>query len=795
MIDSRFYDLAKYLWRGGKHSYYWTPDSDESNLSIWFPVDNPRQVLYSKNINIYFGVHPSAVERGTRQRALLETIAAVNCLFAEFDLAENQSQEHLLQSINQLDTPPSVIIFSGGGYHSYWLLEQTYHIDSDEARQRIIDIQYAWVDFTGSDQGAKDIARLLRVPGSYNRKPEYLPNYPQVEIVKFDLDLIYSLDDFTKQTDLLVEQIRQRRANVADVEVVPVDLDDQTILEKMQQKDFVAAALWAGDISAYKNDHSDADLALCNRLAFWFGRDKERIDRVFRRSNLYRTKWLRDDYRNNTIDKAVASCANTYQPPNSNLGNPQDLVKPAAPHTNGNGQSAQPSAQLNVDDLLMNFSADDLGNANSFLLLHGQNFIWCKTHGFLYYTGKYWSIEEAESKLVQAICGTLVQRRIIATQRSIEAIIKAAKPDASKVQACFYLVVKNIEKNVDVFDADPELLNCKNGVLNLRTGAMLPHNNTQYFTYCLSVDYDPNADYTEWSNLLLSNVGDPEVAAYIKLATGYTMTGHTTEECLFYVHGKTRSGKGTFAETLITLLGKPLGVQASFSTFTEKRDADSQNFDLAPLKPARLVVASESDKHETLNEAKVKTITGGDWIRCSFKHKDHFNYRPQFKIWLFSNHPIKGDVDDDAFWGRVKIVHFPFSHLGQEDKTLKQRMKSEKNLRGVLRWAIEGAMEWFKNPQGLQTPPQIDDANKNRRHELDFIQQWIDACCQLNSAAWTQNNAVYYSYKNWCEGVGIKPKSMESLSQVLSKKNFKTGVRKRMGNGQQSRGVEGLSVV
>lgn len=803
MVDPRFYELVGHLWRNGKWAMYWTPDTDEGKLSWWFPASEPAKPIESKLINLYFGIHSSATNRGPRQRSLIETIDVVNCLFAEFDLADGQPKEHLLESINQLDVPPSVLIFSGGGYHAYWLFEQTYFIDSDDARQRIIDIQYAWDDYTTGDNHVKDLARVLRIPGTYNRKPEYAPNYPQVEIVKFDMDLVYSLDELYIHVEKIIADTKEKQTIVADLDAVPVDLDDHTIIEKMRSKDAVANALWSGDISNYDDDHSDADLALCNRLAFWFGRDRARMDRVFRNSGLFRPKWLRDDYRNKTIDKAISNCTSTYTASfaNGNLGNPEELIglSPAITLINSNGQGSTPSTstpQSNIEDqLLLNFSADDWGNAQSVFLLYGKEFIYCPAYEYLYYNGQYWESQAAEAKLTQAVVNTLIRRRSLAVQASNETIIKATKPTATNVRGCMFLFKSLIEESVDIFDANPELLNCKNGVVDLRTGALQPHDSSQKFTYCIHVDYNSKASYLDWTNLLHNCVSSPEIVDYLKLALGYSATGYTKEECMFYVHGPTRSGKGTVGETLLSLLCKPLGVQTDFSTFTAKREGDTQNFDLAPLKPARLIIASESDKYDTLNEAKVKTITGGDWIRCAFKHRDHFEYRPQFKVWLFSNHPIKGDVDDDAFWGRVKMIEFPNSHLGKEDKQLKERMKSAKNLEGVLRWIVEGAVEWFKSPHGLNTPIDVDNANKARRYELDYIQQWIDACCQLNPTAWTTNAAAYYSYKSWCEGTGIKPKQMESLSQVLAKKGFRTGVQRRVGNGQRAKGVEGFSIV
>jgi predicted P-loop ATPase len=354
MVDQRFYELVKHLWRDGEYAYYWTPDTDEGNLSMWFPVNKPKKVIDSKSINIYFPVHPSGVERGQRQRSLIETVCAVNCLFAEFDLSAGQPKEHLLEAINQLDIPPSVIVFSGGGYHCYWLLDQTYHIDSDDARQRIIDIQYAWDDFVTGDNHVKDLARVLRVPGTYNCKPEYAKP-PLVEIVKFDMDLQYGLDELNSQVEDRIIAAKAKKYVAQQSDVVMVDLDDHTIVEKMRKKDKVADALWGGDISGHKDDHSNADLALCNKLAFWFGRDRVRIDRAFRASGLMRPKWLRDDYRNRTLDKAIADCTATYTPQNANvnMGNPEDLIgakpsmsthPPSPSHSSGKAKSSTKTA-------------------------------------------------------------------------------------------------------------------------------------------------------------------------------------------------------------------------------------------------------------------------------------------------------------------------------------------------------------------------------------------------------------------------------------------------------------------
>jgi putative DNA primase/helicase len=201
------------------------------------------------------------------------------------------------------------------------------------------------------------------------------------------------------------------------------------------------------------------------------------------------------------------------------------------------------------------------------------------------------------------------------------------------------------------------------------------------------VEYDASADCSLWLDFLRQVVTEdaPEVITFLQEAVGYALTGHTKEEKLLYLHGPTRSGKGTFTETLLVLFGHSLSSEVDFNTFTRDRSTDANNFDLAPLKPARLVVASESSQYERLNEAKVKQLTGGNYIRCAFKYGSHFTYRPQAKIVLVSNHEIKADPIDDALWGRIVRVEFPYSYLGREDTDAERALEVPRAAAGGAR--------------------------------------------------------------------------------------------------------------
>lgn len=474
---------------------------------------------------------------------------------------------------------------------------------------------------------------------------------------------------------------------------------------------------------------------------------------------------------------------------------------PAQPHQ-PQPAPAQPRA-LPVQ-FMLDQGADDEGNAQCLHQLFGKEFVYTEAYGYLWWTGTHWIAAGAEAALARAAVYTLKQRRVLAARADRENIVRCSQPSAKRIRDCLYIFRNMVTVPIEEFDHSPDELNCANGVLNLATGQLQPHDPGQRFTYCLPVEYDAGADQTMWRQFLADVVGGgPEVVDYLQMAVGYSLTGYTREECLFYIHGPTRSGKGTFTETLLALLPKPLAVEVDFTTFTADRGGDTQNFDLAPLKPARLIIASESNKYQSLNTGKIKSLTGGNEVYCAFKRRDHFSYRPQYKMWLVSNHPVNADVDDAALWHRVKVLEFPNSFADREDTSLKLRMRQPDTLKGVLAWAVEGAIKWYAlGPYGLgpHTPAAVSDATKRHRADLDFVQAWLDECCELNPAHWTSNEAIYRSYRNWCTDNGVEAKKVRSFVMSLKAKGFLVGVHQRISNplGGPStvrRGVVGLKVL
>lgn len=474
-----------------------------------------------------------------------------------------------------------------------------------------------------------------------------------------------------------------------------------------------------------------------------------------------------------------------------------DDCKSLAPAENGN--------------ILLTAGTHDEGNAQCTHQRHGKTFLHNDAWGWLHYTGTHWTSEGAEAAVERAITETLEARiaaAVAAGAQQYKNVITNSIPNHNKISGAKNQLRSMVYASVHSFDSNPDLLNCKNGVVDLRTGELSQHDIDQRFMYCINYDYNAGADYAPWADWLTS-VTNKETANWLQMAQGYSLTGHTREEVLFYLFGPSRSGKGTYTSAMLRLLGEPLAKAVQFSMFTAVRGGDDQNFDLAPLKPCRFIAASESRQYERFNEAKIKQITGGDSVSCAFKHRDHFTYTPQFKIWLSSNHPVNADPDDDAVWGRIRVIEFPNSYLGKEDKGLKISMQSDWMMEAILAWAVAGARRWYAlDKSGLPEMSSGERTKQQQREDLDTIQMWIDDCCKIHNmpagvsidyeewckenGKWFSSATLYQSYSGWCADNGVDAKKHKGFTQTLVRKGFPAGRVTPKALGDQIRVIFGI---
>lgn len=462
----------------------------------------------------------------------------------------------------------------------------------------------------------------------------------------------------------------------------------------------------------------------------------------------------------------------------------------------------EPIAAPKPASLLLDAGANDYGNALCVIDDYDGQMGWCRPWGWLMYTGTHWESEGAEQNVNAAITRTLIKRGKTvldnyAALPDARTLLAATEPSARNKSNARAMVQDAVVVSTAEFDTDPNVLNTLSGVVDLRTGKLITHEASQRFTYCTPVAYDPKASSDLWLNQLAETIeDDEEILDYVQMAVGYTLTGHSREECLFWLHGPMRSGKGTFGQTLVAAMGEPLGTFANFDSFTSERNGGDQGFDLARLKASRAVFASESDRFKKLNAQKIKQITGNDPLTVAFKNRDQFTYRPQFKVWLMSNFAPNADVDDDAVWGRLRVIRFPNSYSGNENKYLKDELSKPMHLQGVLSWAVAGAVRWFASDFGLVTPAKVMQNTSNARTELDYLSQFLDEHgYTVNMGAYWYDEKrhyvtvsdLYFDYEDWCDGTGVKKlskpllvKNMRARWGVVSDRAYVDGTRSRI---------------
>lgn len=450
------------------------------------------------------------------------------------------------------------------------------------------------------------------------------------------------------------------------------------------------------------------------------------------------------------------------------------------------------------DEKLASFSADDQGNAEAVFYLYGPYLAFNDSYGWMIWNGTHYvpCIQRVNTLIIEVL--RLRLRAAAHLERAD--LAKVSKPMAGTVSATRAMLENMALIPVEEFDNEPDLINTLSGIVNLKTKSVIPHDPTYRFTWCTSIRYNPDANGDLWLKFLSETLENENIVEYLQLALGYSITGYTSEESLFYKFGPPRAGKGTVSETVLSIFPRPICIEVDFNTFTQKREGDAQNFDLAPLKPARIVFASESNKYQSLNPAKVKALTGGNLVHCAFKYGQFFSYRPQYTVWLSSNHKVNADADDDALWGRVKVIHFPYSRLGKEDKSLKQRMQSPENLEAVLVWLIDGAYQWYQREgRGLQTPDEVTELTRSQRNAQDSVGAWLEECCEQKAGEWISNARIYASYKDWCVENGYEPKKLTGLTQSIAAHGYEVGVFGRVlnpsGIQKRARGILGLSLL
>jgi P4 family phage/plasmid primase-like protien len=671
-----------------------------------------------KNRHIYFGVATRDGKGGKKGN-----VKSIPCAWAEIDNKHfPEASEATVQGIiDRFPIIPTFIVKSGGGRHLYWLLKKPVDLTRSADVVKVNNWICSELNRLGKCKFDKisDIPHILRLPGTVNHKYDHKP---RCEIDKMNGNA-YKLDDLLERIPTSFEK------SVKDTSGEPLK------------------TLYKGSEEGNRNTN------LTRLVGSWAsdGLDFNECMENARMVNLKNCPPM-DETEIASIIKSVLK--------------------------------AEDSKSLILLDGIHN---TDLGNSQRLIKLFGDFIRYCGTwKKWLVWNDQYgaWQIDDSGEvlRLARRTIENMFREAVgISDSQERGACVKwaLATESATRIQAMVKLAEsgEGIAISPSDLDRNPWLLNCQNGTIDLRTGQLKEHDKRDLITKSIPVPFDSNAKCPKWLNFLDKIMeGNQGLISFLQRAVGYALTGDIREQCFFILHGCGANGKSVFVKTTGTLLGD-YAQAASFETFLSKKQGNVANNDIARMQGKRFISAVEAEEGRRLAENVIKQVTGGDVVAARFLYAEYFEFIPQFKIFLATNHKPKINCNDPAIWRRVKLIPFAVRIPEVEQiQDLDEQLKDE--LPGIINWALSGSLDWQR--AGLQAPEEVVNATREYRNEMDTVNEFLEECCTRLQSLRVKPTDLYDAYKRYCEKNGEMSLSMKEFGTSLNNKGYE--VRKSNGS-------------
>lgn len=417
------------------------------------------------------------------------------------------------------------------------------------------------------------------------------------------------------------------------------------------------------------------------------------------------------------------------------------------------------------------YKLTDMGNAERFGEHHADDLRYVAGVGWLSWDEKRWGSAskgehiESGKKTVRAMYAEAAKCEEEGYRAAL-ADWAASCESEKKLMAMLRLAQSDPQLAVvaDELDANDYHLNCNNGIIDLRTLKLLPHDPKLLCTKLAPVTYDIRAECPTFLRFIdRIFASDQNLIAYVQRLFGNAITGDSSAQHLPILWGEGANGKSTLVGVIAHLLGDYAGI-APESLLTVGRNEHPT--EMADLHGRRFMVASETDQNAKLHINRVKQLTGEVRIKARKMRQDFFEFRRTHKLFMQTNNKPRVSEDTEATWRRLKLI--PFSVIIPEperDPHLIDKLIAESS--GILNWLLIGCKEW--QTQGFGTAEAVADATRHYREESDPIGGFIDDCCTLGPDVQTATGQLRSAYETYCKSQGTHPINGKVFAARLDK--------------------------
>jgi putative DNA primase/helicase len=429
----------------------------------------------------------------------------------------------------------------------------------------------------------------------------------------------------------------------------------------------------------------------------------------------------------------------------------------------------EPATKAPAPDPKADIITED-GAACLFAAAHADSLRFCHSTGAWYeWNGSAWRLDQTERALQWA----REMARRLAADASPRARYMTSKVAFARAVETFASCDPALSVTIENWDADPWLLGTPGGTVDLRTGELRDAKPREGITKLTAVTPDDAPNCPTWLQFLHDvTQGDAGYIRFIQQWAGYCLTGDTSEQALCFAYGGGGNGKGVLIHVLAGIL-KEYAVNAAMETFTASKH-DRHPTEIARLRGARLVTASETEQGRQWAESRIKQLTGGDTMSAHFMRQDDFEFVPVLKLLIIGNNKPALSSVDDAARRRFNLLPFLFKPA-KPDPSLEEKLKAE--WPAILRWMIEGCLDWQANR--LVRPEVVKDATDEYFTAQDTFSQWLDVTLSGRRCGCVSYRHSPSASAAWPPTSSPQRPSVITLSLTVARQTFFGGARSR----------------